>query len=366
MNSSSDMILSYLNNSITESVVDNAKKYGLDLSIIKFEHKESDPKKYKEILKFINSYFDFAGIVADTNSSFLILLRNMKLHAVVLMVKNLNLALKLNYNTTLKHIAITNLDKKDDVLSITERINKFLTKSKITNSQIYYGTRYFDFNDGDINTILKKIVKNDNKLNIYGLYHDATIKIDAKILEIGDSYLRFKVSKDYLSFLKKQVILYFEHKNLADVFSGSVLKVDFENSFVEVGDLKFKDHSPIHRRHLRIEPLKPLKANLRYKDFSIMGFISDISANSILFTSQLQNIEELQKEDLTDKTFELLFNLNIYGNDFEVKVKATIFRINGNQIVLNIFGSSDTQRIINEYINMSYQQLLLQVQGKVV
>jgi hypothetical protein len=91
MNVNSDMILSYLNSSITEAEIENAKKYNLDLSIIKFEMKDEESQKYKNILKFIDTYFDFLGIVPDTNNSFLIFARNIKLHAVVLMVKNLKI-----------------------------------------------------------------------------------------------------------------------------------------------------------------------------------------------------------------------------------------------------------------------------------
>jgi len=365
MNVSSDLILSYLNSSIIESEIENAKKYGLDLSIIKFEIKENDSKKYKDILKFVNSYFDFIGIVPDTNSSFLIFARGIKLHAIVLMVKNLNLALKLNFGTTIKNVGITSLDKSDDKNSVVERLNIFSTKAKLTNSEIYYGTKDLDFNDSDIN-ILKKVFETQKKINIYGLFHDAPIKIESEVYDVGDGYAQFKVPTEYLSFLKKQPILYFEHENVADIFSASVLSVDFENDIVEVGDMKFIDHSPIHRKQLRVSPLKPLKAILRHNDFAISGFISDISTTAILFTTEIQNINEMKNEGLQEKTFELMFELEIFGNDFDIKVKATIFRINGNQLVLNIFGSSETQKIINEYINMSYQQLLLQVQGKVV
>jgi hypothetical protein len=160
--------------------------------------------------------------------------------------------------------------------------------------------------------------------------------------------------------------LYFEHTNVADVFSASVFKIDYENDVLEVGDMKFVDHSPIHRKQLRVAPVRALKATLSYENFAISGFISDLSVSSILFTTEIQNIDELQKEDMLNKTFTLVFELELFGNSFDIDVKATIFRTKGNQLVLNIFADSETQKIINEYINMSYQQLLLQVQGKVV
>jgi len=365
MNVNSDMILSYLNSSITEAEIENAKKYSLDLSIIKFEIKEEESQKYKDILKFIDTYFDFLGIVPDTNNSFLIFARNIKLHAVVLMVKNLNLALKLNFSTELKNVAITSLDEEDEISDVIERLNRYYTKAKLIKKDIYYGTRDLDFNDSNVN-VLKKVFKEDKNINIYGLFHDAPIKIEALIEEIGDGYTKFKAPKEYLSFLQKQPVLYFEHSSVADVFSASVLNVDFDSDTLEVGDLKFVDHSPIHRKQLRVAPVKALKATLSYENFAISGFISDLSISSILFTTEIQNIGELQKEDILNKTFTLMFELELFGNSFDINVKATIFRTKGNQLVLNIFADSETQRVINEYINMSYQQLLLQVQGKVV
>jgi hypothetical protein len=365
MNVNSDMILSYLNSSITEAEIENAKKYNLDLSIIKFEMKDEESQKYKNILKFIDTYFDFLGIVPDTNNSFLIFARNIKLHAVVLMVKNLNLALKLNFSTELKNVAITSLDKYDKISDIIERLNRYFMKAKLTKKNIYYGTRSLDFNDSNVN-VLKRVFEEDRDINIYGLFYDAPIKIEAQVKEVGEGYTRFTVAKKYLSFLQKQPVLYFEHTNVADVFSASVFKIDYENDVLEVGDMKFVDHSPIHRKQLRVAPVRALKATLSYENFAISGFISDLSVSSILFTTEIQNIDELQKEDMLNKTFTLVFELELFGNSFDIDVKATIFRTKGNQLVLNIFADSETQKIINEYINMSYQQLLLQVQGKVV
>jgi len=364
MSINNDLILSQLNSAITEAEIENAKKYNLDLTVIKFHIKEDDSQKFIDILKFIDSYFDFMSIVPDTNSTFMLFVRSVKIHATVLMVKNLNLALKLNFGTKIQ-CAVTSLDFSDDLESFIERLNKFFMKSKITGTELYYGTKLIDYNSSDID-ILKKIFEKSNNINIYGLYQEAPIKIEAQVVKIGEGYSVYKVPISYLSFLQKQPILYFEHKDMPDIFTATVMNVDYEDSTIEVGNMKFIDHSPIHRKNLRISPLKAIKSILHYKDFAISGFISDLSANSILFTTEMQNIDKLQSENLIEKTFELNFKLELYGNEFDINVKSTIFRINGNQLVLNIFSNSDTQKIINEYINMSYQQLLLQLQGKVV
>ncbi len=365
MSANNQLVLSYLNSAVTEAEIENAKKYNLDLCIIKFEIKESDSKKYKDILKFIDSYFDFASIVPDNSSSYMMFIRNVRLHATVLMVKNLNLALKINFSTKLKSVAVTNLDIEDDINSVIERLNKYYMKAKITGSDIYYGTRNLDFNDRSTK-IISNILSNNKELSMYGLFQEAPIKIDAYVLTVDDNHAVFSVPKEFISFLNKQPILYFEHSDIPDLFTASVLKGNFENSTIEVGEFKFVDHSPLHRKNLRVAPISPVKATLGVDDFVISGFISDISVTSILLTTELNNIDELQKNKLIDKTFKLMFDLELFGNIFEVSMKVTIFRITGNQLILNIFADSDTQKIITEYINMCYQQLLLQVQGKVV
>jgi len=365
MSANNQMVLSYLNSAVTEAEIENAKKYNLDLSIIKFEIKEDDAKKYREILRFVYAYFDYATVVSDTYNSYLVFIRNVRLHAAVLMVKNLNLALKLNYTSALSSVSITNLDIEDDLSSVMERLNKFFMKSKVMKKDIYYGTRNLDFNDKSTK-IISGVLSNNKAINIYGLFQEAPIKIIGDTVETNDSHTVFQVPKSFISFLQKQPILYFEHNDIPDVFSATILNTNFEKNFVEVGEFKFVDHSPLHRKNLRVTPVAPLKATLGYEDFIISGFISDISVTSILMTTELNNIDKLHQEGLTDKTFKLMFEVELFGNNFSIGMKTNIFRINGNQLVLNIFPDSDTQKVINEYINMCYQQLLLQVQGKVV
>ena len=149
--------------------------------------------------------------------------------------------------------------------------------------------------------------------------------------------------------------------------SANIVNVSYEKSILEVTRFNFIDQSPLHRRNLRVEPPIPIKGSLILDDFIIDGLINDISITSLLFTTQLQFVEELEKLNLTKKTFKIQFVLeNLHGNNFEIDMNATIYKTMGNQLVLNTYTNSETQNIIKEYINMCYQHLLLQVQGKVV
>ncbi len=366
MSVSGELTRSYLNSAIIEAEVDNVTEYGLDLSIVKFDLKEKDPKQFKNIINFVYKYLDFMTIILENEHSFIVFIRNSKIHATVLMVKNLNLALRLKFNTRLKNIAITNFDKSDSVLSLVERLNSYYLKAKLTHTDIYYGTKYLNFQEVNEN-VLSKIFKEDPNISVFGLYNDTSIKIDAQITKYKQNKIILKVEKEYLSFLQRQPILYFEHTNIPDVMNANILNVNYENSTLEIAKFNFIDQSPLHRKNLRVEPPIPIKSSLIIDDMIIDGLINDISITSLLFTTQLQFAEEIEKLNLTNKTFRIQFKLeNLHGNDFDIEMKATIFKTMGNQLVLNTYANSETQNIIKEYINMCYQHLLLQVQGKVV
>jgi len=366
MNTTEELTLSYLNSAILEAEYENVKDYGLDLCMIKFDIKENDSKKFKSIVKFTYKYLNFTTIILENDHSFVAFARNSKIHSTVLVMKNLNLALKLKFNTTLKNIAVTNIDKSDNLISVVERLNTFYLKSKITRKDIYYGTKYLNFEEKNNNTISNIINKNPS-ISVFGLYKDTSIKIDGKIIDFSKDSTTIEVSKEYLSFLQKQPILYLEHTDIPDVISVNITNVNFDKSILETSKFNFIDRSPLHRRNLRIEPPVPIKASLIIDDLIVDGLINDISIASLLFTTQLQFIEDLENQNLTNKTFKIQFKIEeLHGNDFDIEMQATIFKTMGNQLVLNTFANSQTQNIIKEYINMCYQHLLLQVQGKVV
>jgi len=362
----SELGLNYLNIAIAQAQVNGAKEYDLDLCIAKFDLKEDDPSKFKSILEFIYQYIDYATLILESEHTFLIYLRNVKIHSSILMFKNLNLALKLKFNTSLKNLAVTNLDKSDDLESITQRLNSFYLKAKITKQNVYYGTKYIDYKEQN-ESVITKLMDKEKDISVYGIYKDSSIKIDADVVSIDRDSTIIKTPKEYLYFLQKQPILYFEHKNIPDVMSANVVDVDYDRSHLSIGKLKFVDQSPLHRRNLRIELPIPFKATLVSDDFMIDGLINDISITSLLFTTQLQNIEELKKINTKEKRLKIQFKLEkLHGNDFDVEMSVSVFKTMGNQLVLNTFATAEVQNIIREYINMCYQHLLLQVQGKVV
>jgi len=367
MSYSNNLIFNYLNSAFVEAEVENAISHHVNLTAVKFDIVEENSSKLKDIIKFIYSYLDFKPLLYEQGDSYVVYMQHIKLHTSVLTIKNLMMSLKLKFGIELKNVAITEFSNDDDIESFLDRLNKFYMKGKLSrNQQIYYGTKDLDFNNINSSEI-NKILNHNPKIDIYGLFQDSPIKIEATIASHSKELSTIEVKKDFLQFLNKQQLLYIEHKDIPDIFTVIPMNVDFDKSILEVGEFKFVDHSPLHRKNTRVAPHKSITAKLIYGDFEIIGLISDISKNSILFSTEIQNIEMIKQENMDNRSFDLTFILDdLHKNSFNIDVKATIFKTMGNQLVLNIHTTRETKGIIKEYINMCYQLLLLQVQGKVV
>ena len=100
------------------------------------------------------------------------------------------------------------------------------------------------------------------------------------------------------------------------------------------------------------------------EDFQAEGLISDISKNSILLTTQLNKVEELQTKGLLSKKFDLSFHIESADKIAQnIEVKAMIFKTSGNQLILNTYPSPEVQRELEEYITMCQNLLLLEAQN---
>lgn len=367
MSYSNNLISSYLNSAFVEAEVENAISHNIDLTAVKFDIVQKDSNKLKDIIKFIYSYLDFKPLVYEQGDSYVVYMQSVRLHTTVLTIKNLMMSIKLKYDSELTNVAVTEFSTTENVEDFLDRLNKFYMKSKLDRkNQIFYGTKDLDFQHAN-SSALEAVINSNPKIDIYGLFQDSPIKIEAEIETHSKEFSTILVKKEFLQFLNKQQILYIEHRDIPDIFTVSPMNADFEKSILEVGEFKFVDHSPLHRKETRVAPHKTLTARLGFEDFEVIGIISDISKNSILFSTEIQNIEMLKKENLENRSFDLSFVLDdLHKNSFDIEVKVNIFKIMGNQLVLNIHAPRDTKNIIKEYINMCYQQLLLQVQGKVV
>jgi hypothetical protein len=353
---------SYINSALTEAEVENAISYNISLSVVKFDILTQDSSEVKELIKFIYVYLDFKPIIHEHQYSYVVYLQNSRLHTSVLTIKNLIMSLKLKFNKEISNIAITELSMDETIDDLLERLNKFYIKSKLSKN-IYYGTKDLDHNSTDFDNIQRVLQKN-SAIDIYGFFQNSPIKIEANIVEYNDYKRVIKAQEEFIKFLYEQKILYIEHRDIPDIISVEPTDIHSEYGTIEVSKFKFVNHSPLHRKESRVVPHTTTNVKLKYEDFEFDGILADISKNSILLSTHIENVEKIKKNNLEDRSFDLSFILDSFDDgEHNIDVKASIFRITGNQLVLNLHTTSEVKSIIANYINLCYQKLLLELQS---
>jgi hypothetical protein len=371
MTNNSLLVTNYINHAFIESQLERSKNYNSHLCVIKFDFK-FDPNKaneFKEVISFMYEFLGYTPIINEGSNKFLIFIHESKIHNVVMTVKNMFMSVKIKFGIVINNIGITLLDESDDKNSLIERVHKFYMKSKISKEiDVYYGTKFFEYcPNGDFDNI-RSIFTQEPHLNLYGFYKESPLLSKVVVEDYEKNRLIVKANSEYLPFLKKQEFVYIEHTMVPDIMRGDITRIDFNNSILEIDNIKFLDNSPVHRKNIRVTPHRPIQAILDYEEeFHMEGLVADISKNSILLTTQLAKIEELQAKGLHTKSFQLNFHLeNMNNGSFSVEVKAMVYKIFGNQIVLNIYPTPEVNTEITEYIAMCQNILLLEVKGTFV
>ncbi|MCH9813275.1 MAG: hypothetical protein K0U47_04955 [Epsilonproteobacteria bacterium] len=370
MTNQSLMIANYINHAFIESQLERADSYNSQLCVVKFELK-FDPKegdRFKEIVSFMYSFLGYTPIVYEGGEHFLIFIHESKLHNVVMTIKNMTMSVKIKYGLNVHNIGITAYDQSDDKNELIGRVHKFFMKSKINKEiDIYYGTKFFEYSHTGNFENIRSIITQEPMLNLYGFYKEAPLMSKVEIIDFNSGIMNVKAHKEYLLFFKKQEFIYIEHVMIPDIMRAEITKINFDNGEIELDNLKFLDNSPVHRKNVRVTPHRPIQATVEFEsEFYMDGLIADISKNSILLTTQLSKIEEIQAKGLQTKSFELKFHLDSQDNSASINVRAMIYKTFGNQIVLNIYPSSEMENEIIDYIAMCQNLLLLEVKGTFV
>ncbi len=360
------LISNYVNHALIDAEIEKSNNFNSHLNIVKFELKfiPEEADKFKDIIGFIYSYLGFTPILYEGNNSFLVFIHREKIHSVVNRVKNMLMSIKIKFNIQIKGIGVTTYEKDEDKNELFERIHKFFMKSKVLqDTEIYYGTKYFEYSHlGNFDNV-KEVMKKDPILVLYGFYKEAPLMSKVSVLDLVDGAVVVKTTKEYLPFLKQQDYIYVEHSKIPDIMRANVINIDTHTQEVKLDNLKFIDDSPVHRKNIRITPHQPIKSTLEYQnEFQVDGLLSDISIKSVLLTVKLVKIEELQAKSLQTKSFQVKFNLtNSKKESIVIETRAMIYKIVGNQIILNIYPTAEINTQITEYIAMCQSLLLREV-----
>ncbi len=371
MTNNSLLIANYMNHAYIESQIERSKNYNSHLCAIKFELKfiPNEADKFKEIISFMYAFLGYTSITNEGGNHFIIFLHESKIHNVVMTIKNMLMSVKIKFGINIHNVGITAYDSSDDKNSLIERVHTFFMKSKVSkNIDVYYGTKFFEFSHCSDSDNIQSIYTQEPNLNLYGFYKEAPLMSKVKVVDYSEGSLKVNANQEYLPFLKKQEYVYIEHAMIPDIMRADIIKINFNNGMITLDNMKFLDNSPVHRKNIRVAPHRPIQAILECEnELYIEGLIADISKNSILLTTQLAKIEELQAKGLQTKSFKLRFHLDGANNSsFTVDVKAMVYKIFGNQLVLNIYPTPEIETEITEYIAMCQNLLLLEVKGTFV
>lgn len=368
MNNNSMLISSYLNQAIIEAQIERAKNYHTHLAMVKLDlpFVPDEGLAFKEMMGFMHSFLDFSPIINDGGSSFVLFMHDTKLHTAVMTIKNMLMSIKIKYGTSVKGVGITALEEGEESHQLLERLHTLYMKSKISKTKdIFYATSSFEYGSGEVEKSLLSIFTKEPKIKVYGFYKEAPMVHEAEVLEFDTSMFNLRLPKEYLNFLKREEFVYLEHPLVPDIMRSDIISIDMNHSMINLSKVKFLDNSPVHRKNIRVTPHKPVQALLTYEEeFQMEGLISDISKNSILLTTQLNKVEEIQAKGLQNKKFNLSFHIESVDKQVHpIEVSAMIFKTTGNQVILNIYPTPEAQRDISEYITMCQNLLLLEAQG---
>lgn len=371
MTNNSLLITNYLNHAFIESQIERSISYDSHLCVIKFELKfdPNEAERFKEIMSFIYAFLGYTPVVCEGGNHFLVFMHESKIHNVVMTVRNMLMSIKIKFGISVNNIGITIYDKSDDKNTLIERVHTFFMKSKVSkDTNVYYGTKFFEYSQNGNFGNMRSIFTQEPHLNLYGFYKESPLLSRVKVQDYAENVLLVKANPEYLPFLKKQEFVYIEHAMIPDVMRADITKIDFNSGVIELDNMKFLDNSPVHRKNIRVTPHRPMQAVLEYDDeFYMEGLIADISKDSILMTTQLAKIEELQAKGLHTKSFNLKFHLESIDNSTcIINLKTMIYKVFGNQIVLSIHPAPEVETEIIEYIAMCQNILLLEVSGTFV
>ncbi len=358
------VIYTYLARGIIEANLDFAKDKKSLFSLVKFKHTIDLDNTYlfKDFISFLYKETDFSSILQDDDDAFILLLRDKKIYQTKAIISKISYECKTRFNISMDSVGITSSSINDSYKSIMDRLNKYFTMAKISDSnKLFYGTAEFDYYDTINSTkILQEIFIKSYNVSLNNMYEGVPIKHIARVNGFSNGIMQVKIKPENMPFFEREKITYIEHAMIPDIIKADILKTYKDRFILVLGNLHFLKSSPFERNNTRIKPPKNIHALITTKYKKIAeGNIVSISENSISIKAQQAHIENILNRDLSRKEMEIKFLLANNKNFLSpMSVKAYIFDIIGNEIVLNIYPNEINQNKIKTYISIQQEKLL--------
>ncbi|MFK5881732.1 MAG: hypothetical protein QM482_05915 [Sulfurospirillum sp.] len=357
-------INNYLIKGIVEANLSFSKDMKNPFSLVKFEYKVdlTDAYSFKDFISFIHIYTDFSPILKQGKDSFLIFLKDTRVHQAKATINKLAYECNNKFNIDIKDIGITLSSPNDTYKTLMDRVDKYFVMSKLSSSKkIFYGTVDFDYYDTiDPLKVLQNIFNKSSHIILNNLYRCIPVQSGVRVSGFSDGIIQVKISTDKIPFYENEKFTFIQHDMIPDIIKASILKVDKNRFLMVLGNLQFLRSSPVERSSIRIKPNKNIHAILAKAHKKLAeGNIVSISENSISLKIVSEKAKVLTSSDLFQKELEIKFLL---ANDKKflspIKVKAYIFNIIDDEIILNISPDNSERNRIRDYISIQQNELL--------
>lgn len=365
MQSRYETINTYLNKGIIEANMEFATKNDAPLCIAKFGFEVDLENGYffKNLMSYLHTEIGFNPILQQGNDTFLLLLRDTKIHGAKTLLKRIEHTIKQKFKLEIKNIGITLFDTTDTYKSFLDRLDKYYVMSKLsTRKKIFYGTLDFDFYEThNRNDLLATVLKKHNSATLHNLFNGVPIKEEVVIAKFEEGIAQIRVSSPKIHFYTKEEFTFIQHERIPNIIKARIIKADPVKSLLVLKDLEFLDASPVERGDIRVQPQKPINAMLLFNKAKLLdAVIANISESSIALQAKIADVEKLLHKECLDKELEIEFQLPTDKSFLtKISVKAVIFSIINETIVLTIHPSVFMKSKIRQYVALRQNGLLV-------
>ncbi|MBP1682027.1 MAG: hypothetical protein H6Q35_2366 [Proteobacteria bacterium] len=360
-----EAINTYLNRGIIEANIAYAKMHQTSFSVVKFgfEVDLEDGFFFKDLIAFIHTELGFHTLLQQGTDTFLIVLREIKIHHAKKVLKKLEHNIKQNFKIEIKNIGITLFDITDSYKSLLDRLDKYYVMSRLsTRKKIFYGTLDFDFYETqNKNDVLSSILRKEKTVTLHNLYNGIPIKEAATIAKFDEGIAQLKITTPKIFYYTKESFTFIQHDKIPSIIKAKIIKVDPAKSLVVLANLEFLDASPLDRSYIRVQPQKPINATLLLNKIKLIdGTLDTVSESSVVLHVKLADIEKIIHKDLVEREFDIAFQIPTEkGFLTMISAKASIFSIINETIVINIQPNTFMKSKIKQYVAMRQNALLV-------
>jgi hypothetical protein len=365
MQSRYETISTYLNKGVLEASMEFAKTHETPLCIAKFgfEVDLEDGFFFKNLIALIHEQIGFNPILHFGNDTFVLILRDTKIHSAKTMLQKVDHAIKQKFKIELKTIGITLFDANDTYKSFLDRLDKYYVMSKLsTRKKIFYGTLDFDFYEtSNRNDLLATILKKQNHATLHNLFNGIPIKEEVVIAKFDEGIAQVRVNSAKIHFYTKEDFTFIQHELIPNIIKARIIKVDPAKSLVVLSHLEFLDASPVERGDIRVQPEKRINGTLLFNKIKLLdATVATISESSIALNAKIVDVEKLLHTNMVEKELEVEFQIPTDKNFLtKISSKATVFSIVNEMIILNIQPTVFMKSKLRQYIALRQNGLLV-------